>query len=130
LTQYLLDTNVLIPYSRRRLPATKVVLDILAGGDELCVCTINVAEFYSGSRVGEHPAFDYFLSTIECIPVTRADGIQAGQWRHDYARSGVQLATVDVLMAAVALRVGATLVTENVKDVPMAGLNLLDPRSR
>ena len=46
------------------------------------------------------------------------------------SRSGVQLATVDVLMAAVALRVGATLVTENVKDVPMAGLNLLDPRSR
>jgi predicted nucleic acid-binding protein len=130
LTRYLLDTNVLIHYSKRRSPSTELILELVTRGEELCVSSINVAEVYSGAYVGEYPEFDVFLSTLECIPVILADGLRAGQWRHDYRRRGVQLTTQDVLVAAVAQRVGATLVTENIKDFPMRDIVVVDPRSR
>ena len=130
MTRYLLDTNVLIRHWRRESPATQLVTELAARGDDLWVCSVNIAEFYAGARLGERPEFDDFLSTLECTAVTRADGVQAGQWRHDYARRGMQITLGDALVAAVVQRVGATLVTENVKDFPMPGLDLLDPRSR
>lgn len=50
---------------------------------------------------------------------TAAIAQQAGDWRYDFARRGVQLTTTDCLIAATAHAHHATVVTGNAKDYPM-----------
>jgi hypothetical protein len=49
----------------------------------------------------------------------------AGQWRYDFARQGVTLHIADALIAAVAMEEEASLITANLKDFPMSGLQVL-----
>jgi predicted nucleic acid-binding protein len=48
----------------------------------------------------------------------------AGEFKRDYARKGTTLNLGDVIIAAVAIQHQATLLTDNIKDFPMAGLSL------
>ena len=56
MSRYLLDTNILIDFSKRREPAFSFVQRAIATGDELGVTAINVAEFYAGLAPSEQPA--------------------------------------------------------------------------
>ena len=67
------------------------------------------------------------LSTLEYWDTTFAASRQAGAWLHDYRLQGTTLGTADTLTAAVAVAVGATLLTRNVKDYPMPGLQVRPP---
>ena len=48
----LLDTTALIDFSKGREPARTRILDLIAGGDELAICAVNLAEF-----LGRHPSW-------------------------------------------------------------------------
>lgn len=48
MARYLLDTSVLIDFSKGREPAQSRILQLIHGGDEIGVCSIIVAEFFSG----------------------------------------------------------------------------------
>lgn len=48
MTRYLLDTTALIDFSKGREPARTRIPQMIAAGDELAVCAVNVAEFYAG----------------------------------------------------------------------------------
>jgi predicted nucleic acid-binding protein len=128
-TSYLLDTTALIDFSKGREPALSRIGAWLAGGDDLGVCAINVAEFYTGVAPSGRARWDHFLSLLYCWPITLAAARQAGVWRHDFARRGVALSTADTLVAAVAGDLGARLVTDNPKDYPMPGVQLVSLRT-
>jgi predicted nucleic acid-binding protein len=128
-TSYLLDTTALIDFSKGREPALSRIGAWLAGGDDLGVCAINVAEFYTGVAPAAGARWDYFLSLLSCWPITLAAARQAGVWRHDFARRGVALSTADTLVAPVASDRGARLVTDNSKDYPMAGVQVVPLRT-
>lgn len=59
------------------------------------------------------------------LPTSPAIAQQAGTWRYDFARRGLQLSTTDTLVAATAHAHGATIVTGNASDYPMSEIALL-----
>lgn len=117
--RYLLDTTALIDFSKGFPPATSRIKTLLNQGDDLGVCAINITEFYAGLPPGQEPVIDAFLDALSFWPITRAAAIQAGIWRHVYARKGQTLATTDTLIAAVAHEFGAVVLTDNIKHYPM-----------
>lgn len=126
--RYLLDTTVLIDISKSIEPATSLVSGWLAGQNEVAVCHIVVAEFFSGLPLHERREWDRFVARLAFWTATRDVAMQAGVYRHDYARSGIALSTTDALVAALAISRGATLVTSNVKDFPMPNLPVIRSR--
>ncbi len=128
MSSYLLDTTVLIDYSKGREPARARIDAWIQGGDDLGVCAINVAEFYAGVLLPARAQWDHFFSLLHYWPITLAAARQAGLWRHEFARRGVALSTPDTLVAAVASDQRALLVTDNPKDYPMAGVQLVSLR--
>jgi len=125
MTRYLLDTTALIDFSKGREPARSRIQAWIDGGDELGVCAVNVAEFYAGLPPQQRAQWEQFLGALQLWEITRDAAIQAGIWRYDFARQGVTLTTTDTLVAAVAKEQQAIIVTNNLKDYPMSGLQLL-----
>jgi predicted nucleic acid-binding protein len=117
--RYLLDTTVLIEASRHREPALSWLRETLRKSDEVGVCAVTVAEFFAGLRPDERPRWDAFVAELNYWATTREMARQAGIYRYTYARLGRTILTADALIAAAAAAVGATLVTDNIKDFPM-----------
>jgi predicted nucleic acid-binding protein len=122
---YLLDTDVLIDYSRGIEPATSTILGWIDGTDTVAVCAITVAEFYAGLMEAQASSWTPFFASLPYWHISRVAAMRAGEYRHRFARAGHSLTTTDALLAAVAVEQGATLVTRKVKDFPMEGLTLL-----
>jgi predicted nucleic acid-binding protein len=125
MSRYLLDTTALIDFSKGREPAFSLVHRFIQDADEVGVSPINVAEFYSGLAASAWEVWDEFFEPLLLWPISLSAAKQAGKFRYDFARQGVQLSTTDTLVAAVALEQGATLVTSNIKDYPMDDVVLL-----
>jgi predicted nucleic acid-binding protein len=117
--RYLLDTTVLIEASRLREPALSWLREALRKSDEVGVCAVIVAEFFAGLRPDERPRWETFVAELTYWASTREMARQAGIYRYTYARLGRTIQTADALIAATAAAVGATLVTDNIKDFPM-----------
>jgi predicted nucleic acid-binding protein len=92
------------------------------------VCPVVVAECYSGARPPERHGWAEIFGSLAFWPIEFTDAAQAGTWRYDFARRGIQLSTTDLLIAAVALRIQATLVTSNTRHFPMAGIQVIEVR--
>lgn len=125
MTRYLLDTTALIDFSKGREVALSRILEMTQGDDELGVCAINVAEFYAGVPPTKRPTWDEFFASLGYWEITVGEARQAGCFRHDFARQGKALSTIDALVAAVAQERQATIVTNNIRDYPMEGVHLL-----
>lgn len=122
--RYLLDTSVLIDFSKRREPAVSLLRLLNGRGDELGVCAINVAEFFAGVPADQRERWSLFFEALSYWEVDQSIAQMGGAWRYDYARLGHQLSTADVLIAAVAASRRAVLLTSNAKDFPMPGLQV------
>jgi predicted nucleic acid-binding protein len=92
---------------------------MLNTGEEVGICAINVTECLAGARPQERPGWEEVFRTLRYWPIQRADAALAGTWGYDFARRGRALTTGDLLIAAVARRLRAVVVTDNVKDFPM-----------
>ncbi|MCL5962210.1 MAG: PIN domain-containing protein [Chloroflexi bacterium] len=125
MTRYLLDTTALIDFSKGREPARSRILEMIQTGDELGVCAVNVAEFYSGLPPENRPTWDEFIGSLEYWAASRTAAARAGGYRYEYSRQGQAISTTDALIAAVAQERGAVIVTNNVKDFPLPGTLLL-----
>ncbi len=123
MSRYLLDTSVLIDFSKGVMPVRDRLFD-LAQEHTLGVCGINITEFYSGIKHGARPAVDEFIDSLTYWDVTRPMFLTAGGYRYDFARKGVTLASPDTIVAAVAHHRKATLLTGNVKHFPMADITV------
>ena len=123
--RYLLDTTAMIDISKGIEPISTMIQGWLAGSNEVGICGVVVAEFFAGIQLAERARWVSFIDRLTFWDVTRWIAIQAGIYRYRYARLGTKLSTPDTLIAAVAVNVGATLVTRNVKDFPMNELSLL-----
>jgi predicted nucleic acid-binding protein len=98
---------------------------MIDAGDELGVCAINVAEFYSGVPEDARDLWDEFFASIGYWHITQDIARRAGLLRHEYSQIGRALSTTDTLIAAVAETNGSVIVTNNVKDYPMPNLSIL-----
>lgn len=128
MTKYVIDTDVLINAAKNREPDRTWLLTKVRDGDQLGLCAITLAEFYSGIRRGTQPPFDEFLDKLPIVVITPQMAITAGSYRFEFARQGTTLATTDCLIAAVAHHTGATLVTHNTRYYPMGDVTVVSLR--
>ena len=119
----LLDTTVLIDYLRGR-PAVERVNALVARGETLCTSPINVEEIFRGVRAPEAATAGQLFDGLDVIPIGRAEGRQAGEWRRLFAAEGITLSQADCLIAAAALAADAVLATGNPRDFPMSGIEV------
>ena len=132
---YLLDTNVLSE-TRKRQPAARVAEWIAATPpDRLHVSVLTLGEIEQGivrvrGRGDRDQAFalERWLRDVQAgfedrvLPVTLP--IATAWGRQQYAQP---LPVIDALIAATARVHGLTVVTRNVKDFELAGVQVLDP---
>jgi predicted nucleic acid-binding protein len=123
--RYLLDTDVVVDYLKD-VPSTIELIDSLySQGEILCICDIVVAEVYAGLPPAQREIGRTLLGAMQFLLTTERASRQAGMWRYDFRRRGIQLPTTDSLIAAVAYDRQATVVTGNLDDYPMPQVSIL-----
>ena len=122
---FLLDTSVIVDALNGKRNRKQQLGQLLNQGDILACCSINVAEVYAGMRPPEAASTDLFLRSLAYYEITWEIARKAGELRYKHARLGRTLSLADTFIAAVALIHRLILITDNLKDYPMAGLRLL-----
>ncbi len=120
---FLLDTNAVIALLKNRPPTVREHLRrASSSGDELAISVVVLFELWygvarSGRRSENADRLRVFLSgSIGVIPFEEADAQIAGDLRSVLEAEGRPIGPYDLLIAAQALRIGATLVTANVSE--------------
>lgn len=131
---YLLDTNACVEYLRQRdaalvgrLAATPI--------DDVRLCSVVKAELYHGARRSQQPQMNLakvenFARPFVSLPFDDPAAHEYGRLRADLESRGSIIGPNDLLIAAIALVHGLTLVTHNTREFSqVAGLSLEDWQS-
>ena len=120
---YFLDTNAVVHFSKRNRPhLIRRVMQALDDGAELVIAPVVLLELEVGVIRSSFPevarkALEIFLSLISGIPpLERWDAELAAHIRADLMRKGQIIGAFDLLIAAQAARLNATIVTNNVRE--------------
>ena len=124
---YMLDTNTVSYILKGKSPAARARLAAL--GPEEVACISMITEFELEFGLAKNPnaatlrgAIRWFLARIQVLPLGSAEARASGQLRAQQEAAGRPLESMDMLIAAHAIAVGAILVTaDNVFD-SVAGL--------
>jgi predicted nucleic acid-binding protein len=114
------DASILIDHINGRAPTARAIIyDALERGDELWSSFVTRTEVLAGMRPGEeHRTYD-LLRVVNWAPVDRSESDAAAALGRRYLRTHPGIETPDLLLAELAQRLGAELVTMNVKHFPM-----------
>lgn len=121
---YLLDTTVLIDFSRGVKPVHERLHALAKDEHVLGVCGINITELYSGIAFGMNPDVDEFIDSLAYWEIDQEVFRTAGEYRYTFARQGITLASPDTIIAAVAHHHKATVLTGNLKHFPMTDITV------
>lgn len=127
MTDYLLDTNVIINFLRGDRMTISYMEQILLLGGVLHACEITIAETYTGMREDEREATETFLNSLIYLSTNRLAAQKSGEWRRFYRNKNKNITLADALIAATALQAHLILLTENLKDYPMPELRKESP---
>jgi tRNA(fMet)-specific endonuclease VapC len=125
--QYMLDTNIVSELIRN--PAGRAAQRARAVGDSVCVSVIVAAELRYGCAKKGSPQLlrkvEEFLAEVPVLPFdVPADG-EYGGIRAELEAAGRPIGSNDLLIAAHAYTLGATVVTANVGEFRrICGLNV------
>jgi tRNA(fMet)-specific endonuclease VapC len=116
MTAYLLDTNHASPLVTRGHPLRQRVRDRLAANDAFAICAPVLTETLVGigmlpRALQNRAEWARFQPLLPCSIPDEIDGEAAAARQLALRRQGRQLATVDALFAAVALRYDLVLLT-------------------
>jgi predicted nucleic acid-binding protein len=121
---YLFDTTVAIDWSLGYPGVRKVVEACLAETGELYTCDVVTCEALSGGTEEELAVVRRFLWALEYVAIDPDGAARAGDLRRDAGRSG-RHSLGDALIAALAHRLGATIVTRNASDFAAYGVPVI-----
>src|SRR5262249_37661506 len=110
---YLLDTCIIIDALNRKRDRPEQLLTLLHAGHTLACCPINITEVYAGMKPREATSTESFLSSLQYFTITPAVARMAGQIKSEFAQKGKTLNLGDVIIAAVSIHYGLTLITDN-----------------
>jgi tRNA(fMet)-specific endonuclease VapC len=117
---YMLDTNICI-YIIKKRPVHVITLlkkHIIA---DICISSITLAELAYGVQKSERVAQNNlalaeFLAPIDIRPFTDIAALEFGNIRAFLEKKGTLIGEYDLLIAAHARSIGATLVTNNISE--------------
>src|SRR4051794_23697414 len=121
---YLLDTSVIIDLLNGKRNRPNLLTELIHQGNLLACCPINVTEIYAGLRASEEERTERFLKTLHYYPITWDIACLAGILKRDHSKKGKTIGLADATIAAVAITHHLPLLTDNVKDFTMKGLQL------
>jgi len=113
--KYAVDTSVLIDLLREHPPAVELFERLVEEEATLVSSYVIRTEVLSGMRRGEERNTRAMLDTIEWLPVGEPESEAAGALGRRYLPSNPGIDTPDLLLAEVAERQGAELLTTNIK---------------
>ncbi|MDE3097796.1 MAG: PIN domain-containing protein [Chloroflexota bacterium] len=113
--KYALDTSVLIDQLRGYAPAVALFERLAAEEAELVSSYVVRTEVLSGMRRGEDRTTRELLDMIEWSPVGEPESEAAGALGRRFLRANQGIDTPDLLIAELAERQGAELLTTNTK---------------
>lgn len=117
---YMLDTNVCVDYLNGRYP--NVIARVHAcHPEEICVSAVAVAELrygadHSAQRKRNHARLDVLLGEIRCVAFDQDAARVFGRMRAQLEKEGRLIGPYDMQIAAHALHLSVTLVTDNVAE--------------
>ena len=127
----LLDTNVCIHLIRRRPPEVLRRFEDYEVG-EVGVSSVTAAELHYGAEKSSRPgqnleALGAFLVPLEVVAFGPEGAATYGRIRATLEKEGTPIGPLDTLIAAHALSLGVTLVTNNVREfLRVPGLQIED----
>jgi tRNA(fMet)-specific endonuclease VapC len=126
---HLLDTNICIEIIRQR--STAAIAELRRYRlDEVGISSITFAELRHGASKSAYPdrnlvALAKFCTTVQVLGFDRPAAIAYGDVRCALERKGTSIGPLDLLIAAHALSISATLVSNNQREFRrVAGLKL------
>ena len=117
----LLDSDAINDFLFGVERSVELIRSLAAGGDTVCLCDVVLTEVYSGVRPEDRERVAGVLADFPYLPTSPAAARQAGEWRYEFARAGVRLATSDVLVAATAHVHGAAAAHRKRRTLPHEG---------
>lgn len=118
MTDYLLDTNVLILHFRNR-PDITALLERWDKQNRLFISVATRTEILAGMHPHEEERTIELLDSLPSLPINNTIADRAGRLIYQYARQGIQLSFPDAQIAATTLEHDLTLITTNAKHFPM-----------
>lgn len=118
--KYLLDTNICIYIIKQKPPAVQKKFGTCSPGD-ICISSITVAELQYGVQksnrlIQNQQALDQFLLPLNTVNFSLETSLAYGKIRADLERAGTPIGPLDTLIAAHALALNLTIVTNNVRE--------------
>ena len=118
--KYLLDTNVCVDYLNGRYPSLTRRLQAATPSD-LGLSSVAVGELRYGAEKSadprsNHERLDLFLSEVQCVDFDSDAAAVYGRIRATLERQGRVIGPYDLQIAAHALALGVTLVSDNVRE--------------
>ncbi len=123
--RYLLDTTLLIDHANGYEPATTILERLYEQGAELFTCEVVVCEALSGGSDDQRRVLKRLIQPLEYVATDLAAARAAGEARRIRREAGGRLRLGDALIAAVAGRIEATIVTRNRPDFARQGASVL-----
>ena len=120
----LLDSTVIFDALNNKRGRPEYLSALLAEGNLLACCPVNITEVYAGLREPESQTTSRFLKSLEFFSVNEDTARLAGLLKRDWMRKGRTLSYSDVTIAAVAIENNLPLLTDNRKDFPMPEIEL------
>jgi tRNA(fMet)-specific endonuclease VapC len=118
--KYMLDTNICIYLIKQKPPQVMEEFAMLSFGD-IGVSTITVAELQYGVQKSQRPeqnqqALGQFLIPLVIADFDQDAAVAYGAIRASLEQHGTPIGSLDTLIAAHALSLDATLVTNNLRE--------------
>lgn len=129
--KYMLDTNTVSYIIRGKSPASRVRLANLGRGAIACISAITQGELQYGlakrpASTALRTAVEDFVSRIQVLPWTSEEAVTYGALRAKQESTGRPIGNLDILIAAHAISVGATLVTSDHGFSQVSGLSAIE----
>ena len=116
---YTLDTSTSITFLRGKHPQLRQ--RVLSHFHDVAITSVVAAELYYGAERSADPTtnrgqVEAFLAPFPLLSFDKAAAVAYGSIRADLARRGQLIEPNDLLIAAIALAVNATVVTHNIRE--------------
>lgn len=122
---YVLDTTVLIDHAKGRAEGAEVLATLFAETSLLYTCDVVTSESLSGGIPPERALITRLLEALEYVAIDPEGARWAGMRRRELRMAGRRCPLADALIAAVAWRMDATVVTRNAADFERFGVPVL-----